>query len=450
VIALVIPLCLALHAGDADVTPSSSGPTTPAGTATSPTTARGSVQGFADDIAAAIQERAVAEGLHGGVRVVFDEIRGLDATRARAALWPRVKKALKGGPLIAVDNGALTATVALSEERGQLWAVVVLDGPTVAAPTTLVVQRGLDRELEVALGTVSRLLPGRFVLERVAPLPPPGPGRACPVFDVTLVDVDGDPAQELAVLSSCGVSLYRVDDAGLVPVGGPFALPPRRWPRVALGWIVTLSAPDLGPIVWAATSAGHSVFVEVKTGRVVEAPGERVPLRGVPGKDGPHALHWRLGSPVLALPLVTPGGIDVLVQGLPSRVRDLARLPGSEGWVFVSEDGTLVGRDDAGVSGALAPERVGDRLLVVDLDADGEVEVLTTTSASPGEADQLVVRRLTPSRDGTTVVLKSPLSGGSVAAFAAGHVDLDRRIDVLIVEESQDGAATVWRLEHSP
>jgi hypothetical protein len=447
VLSVLVPLCVALGAGDvagASAATSSAAPS-------SPDVARGSVQGFADDIAAAIQQRAVAEGLHGGVRVVFDEIRGLDAARARAALWPRVKKSLKGGPLIAVDNGALVAAVALSEERGQLWAVVVVDGPGVTAPTTLVVQRALDRELEVALGTVSRLLPGRFVLERVAPLPPPaGSDRPCPVFDISLVDLDGDPAAELAVLSSCGVSLYRVDDVGVVPLAGPFPLPARRWPRVALGWLVTVSSPELGPILWAVTSAGHSQFIEARTGRVVEAPGERVPLRGVLDKDGPHALHWRLGSPVLALPLMTPGGIDVVIPGLPSRVRDLARLPGTAGWVYVSEDGTLVGRDDAGVSGALSPERVGDRLLVVDLDADGEVEVVTTTSASPGEADQLVVRRLTPAHDGSTVVLRSPLSGGSVAAFAAGHSDLDRRIDVLVVEETQDGTATLWRLEHGP
>lgn len=445
---LFVPLVLALNVGDPAATASSlSDPTAP--TTTAPAAiARGSVQGFADDIAAALQERASVEGFAGGVRVVFDEIRGLDVGKTRAALLPRVKKALKGGPLVAADAVALVATIALSEERGQVWAVIVVDGPGLAGPTTLVLQRRLDRELEVALGTVSRLLPGRFVLERVAPLPPATKG--CPVLDMALVDVDADATAELAVLSACGVSVFRADDSGLVTVGGPWPLPARRWPRVALGWLVTLQAPEVGPVLWAATSAGHSVFVDVKNGRVVEAPGERVPLRGVPGRDGPHALHWRLGSPVLALPLVTPGGVDLLVPGLPTRVRDLARLPGGDGWLFVTEDGTLAGRTDSGVTETLAPERVGDRILVVDLDADGDAELVTTTSASPGEPDQLVVRRVAPTRDATTVLLKSPLSGGSIAGFATGYSDLDRRIDVLILEEGGDGSATLWRLEHSP
>ena len=413
--------------------------------------ARGSVQGFADGIASALQARAREEGVAGGVRFVVDEVRGLDGNKVRTALLPRLKRALRGGPLDAKDTGALTATVAISEEQGAVWAVLVLDGGGLSGPSTIVVQTAIDHELEHALGAVSRSSSGRFVLERSGQLPPPVKGESCAVLDVMLTDLDGDPASELAVLSRCGVTIYRLDDTGsVVLAAGPFALPVRRWPRVALGWVASLSSPETGPVLWATTSAGHSLFVEVRTGKVVEAPVERVPLRGVVGKDGPHALHWRFGSPVLSLPLVSPGGIDVVVAGLPSRVRDLARLPGADAWVFVSEDGTLALRDDGGHVESLAPERVGDRLLVVDIDGDGDHEIITSSSASPGEPDQLVVRRLTPGFESSTVLLKSPLGGGSVAGVAAGFIDYDSRIDIVIVEELASGEATVWRLEHAP
>ena len=413
----------------------------------------GSVQGFADEMVAAMQDRALVEGIAGAVKVVFDDIRGLDATKVRAALLPRVRRAVKSsdGPLSGGDAGPLTATVALSEEQGHIWAVVLVNGPGLLGPSTIVLKRHIDRELAVALGAVSRQSSGRFVLERVASLPSPISGHACPVLDVTLIDLDHDPAHadEVAVLSMCGVSLYRSDDGGIALVGGPYPLPARRWPRVELGWLVALGTPETGPLLWAATSAGHSVFVEATSGRVVEAPGERVPLRGVVGKDGPHALHWRYGAPGLSLPLVTPGGIDVVVSGLPNRIRDLARLPG-DAWVFISDDGTLALRNQSGATDVLAPERVGDRLLAVDVDGDGESELVTTSSSSPGEADQLVVRRLSPNQDSSTVLLKSPLGGGSVVALAAGSLDFDSRLDVVIVEELSNGETTLWRLEHAP
>ncbi len=412
---------------------------------------RGSLQNFADAIADALQARASEERVGGGVRFVVEEVRGLDGNKVRTALLPRIKRALKGAPLQAKDNGALLATVAISEEQGAVWAVVVVVGGGFAGPTTVVVEAAIDRELENALGAVSRSSAGRFVLERIGPLPSPVKNQSCAVLDVVLTDLDGDPAAELAVLSRCGVSIYRLDDTGGATLAaGPFALPARRWPRVVLGWLAGLSSPETGPVLWATTSAGHSVFVEVRTGKVVEAPGERVPLRGVVGKEGPHALHWRFGSPVLMLPLVSPGGVDVDVAGLPGRLRDLARLPGADVWVFVSEDGTLALRDEDGVIEPLAPERVGDRVLVIDIDGDGQQEVVTSSSASPGEPDQLVLRRISAGNDSSTVVLKSPLGGGSVAGFAAGFVDYDSRLDVVIVEELVNGEATVWRLEHAP
>jgi hypothetical protein len=408
-----------------------------------------SVQAFADDVAAAVRARAAQEGLAGGLRVVLEQVRGLDAKKTRAALLPRLKKALAGGPLVTVETAPLTATLAISAERGQLWAVVVIDGPASAASSTVVVRRALDRELEVALGTVARVFPGRLSLQRVGPLPTTAGARPCPTLDAALIDVEVDGVDELAVLTVCGVSVFAVDESGISLVAGPFALPARRWPRVALGWLVPVAVTDAGPRLWLATSAGHGLLLDVTTGKLSDAPAERVPLRGVTSKEGPWSLRWRLGSPVLSLPLVTPGGVDIVVQGLPTRVRDLARVPGSEAFVVVSEDGALLARHESG-GGALAPDRVGDRVLVVDLDGDSEIEVLTTTSASPGEPDQLVVRRLDPSHDGSRVVLRSSLGGGSVAAVSAGRLDDDRRVDVIVVEESADGAAQVWRLEHSP
>jgi hypothetical protein len=462
-----------------------------ANTSDADSAARGTVSGFAADIAVAIENRARVEGLTGTVRLVLDEIRGLDPTKVRTALLPRVRRAMKAaqGPIVPGDSGGVTATIAISEERGQLWAVVVLEGDGLAGPSTVVVTHPIDRELEIALGAVGASIPGRFVLERIGALPAPrdlakgnGKGeRRCPVLDVVMVDYDGDPSQELAVLSTCGVSIYRADDSGVSAVAGPYALPAQRWPRIPLGWIVALpmrngdvdannnastsntsnnrgsssaggngQAPQTGPVVWVATSAGHSVLMELKTGQVSPAPPDRVPLRGVVSKDGPFSLHWRLGSPSLALPVVTPGGIDILLNGLPGRLRDLAQLPQEETFVFVTDEGSLAVRDDGGVASIVAPERVGDRLLVVDVDADGDAEIITTTASSPGEPDQLVLRRLMPGADATTVLLKSPLSGGSIVGLAAGFSDYDARTDIIALEESVGGEVMVWRLEHSP
>jgi hypothetical protein len=412
-----------------------------------PAAGRGSLQVFADDIARALQARAAEEGIAGGVRLALDDVRGLDGAKVKSSLLPRVRRALHGGKLEPKDNGPITATVAVSEEQGAVWAVIVLTGGGLSGPSTVVVDTAIDRELELSLGAVSRLATGRFVLERSGQLPSPVRQQNCAVLDVVLVDLDGDPANELAVLSRCGVSVYRLDESsGPVLVAGPWALPQRRWPRVALGWL----ASRTGQEVWLTTSAGHSVVLDVRTGKATDAPAERVPLRGVVSKDGPLALHWRYGSPVLSLPLMSPAGIDVVISGIPSRVRDLARLQAADAWVFIADDGTLGLRDDAGTIEAVAPERVGDRLLVIDIDGDGEQEIVTSSSASPGEPDQLVVRRLTPGLDASTVLLKSPLGGGSIAGFASGYVDFDSRLDVVIVEELQSGEATVWRLEHAP
>lgn len=404
----------------------------------------GSVQQLAEAVATALQDRATTEEFRGGVRFVLEAARGIDEARARITLLPRLRRALRGGPLEAGD-GPLSARVALSEEAGIVWAVVVVDGPGLAGPSTVVASAVADRELLAALGAIARTTQGRFVLERGGSLAI-APG--CAPLDVALVDEDGDPALELAVLSRCGLEVLRVDDAPrLERLAGPFPLPPRRWPRVSLGWLAPVGAPPQH--VWLATSAGHALLVDVRTGDAADAPAELVPLRSAATAEGPLALHGRFGSPLLALPLRTVEGTDVVVPGLPMRMRDLA-LAG-DAWVFVAEDGTLAARTADGELAPLSPERVGDRLLAVDLDADGEPELVTTGATSPGEPDQLVVRRPAPDGSSSTVLLKSALGGGSIVGVAAGHVDFDARLDLIVLEESVDGATqTVWRLRHVP
>jgi hypothetical protein len=417
-----------------------------------------SVQAFADRIAEALRARGQAEGWRGGVRVSFDDSRGVDVQRARLVLLPRIKKAMKSQ--FAAD-GPLRARVALSEEAGEVWAVVVVDassaGAGIDAPSTIVVSARLDRELSVALGATSKLAQGRFLLEKKGTLRGAlSESATCAVLDVALVDFDGDAALELAVLSRCGVEVFRVDDnPRLERVAGPFLLPERRWPRVALGWLVAVPdkpGSERANVLWAATSAGHSVFVDVKAGAraVTPAPEERVPLRSVASPNGPMALRWRFGSPVLSLPLVSPGGIDVVVNGLPARLRDLVRYPVGDAWIFVAEDGSLLAKSENGALMPLAPERTGDRILLVDIDGDNDPELVTSSASSPGEPDQLVLRRIGAGLASSTVLLKSPLSGGSIVGVAAGHVDFDARKDVLVVEELTSGETQVWRLEHAP
>jgi hypothetical protein len=421
------------------------GPATPPTAATTTTTnaTAGSLQRFSDAIAQALLARAADEQFRGGVRFAVEAAHGVDETRVRRTLLPRLRRALVGTTLD--GDGPLTARIAVSEESGTIWSVVVVDGPGLAGPSTVVTSAPADRELLAALGAVARTVRGRFVLERggTAPATP-----GCPVLDVALSDVDGDPALELALLTRCGVDVVHVDDDGRVQrIGDPIPLPPRRWPRVVLGWLAPLGSPPHR--LWLVTSAGHALVVDLRTGVVEDGPREFVPLRGAVTPEGPLAVRGRVGSPVLTLPLRTPAGVDLVVPGLPARVRDLALL--DDIWVFVAEDGALGARTADGELAPLSPEHVGDRLLTVDLDGDGGLELVTTAATAPGEPDQLVVRRPAPGGSSSTVLLKSPLDGGSIVGLAAGHVDYDARVDVVIVEEAVDGGAlTLWRLGHLP
>jgi hypothetical protein len=303
----------------------------------------------------------------------------------------------------------------------------------------------IDRELQAALGAAARGMRNRWDLVRLGTLP----GG---VLDVLLVDLDGDNIDELVSVAIDGLRVHRFVQGGMQidRVLGPVPFPSeRRWPRVAVGWLAR--AP--GGAVWAATSAGHLARFDPKTGKIETGNDGNVPLRQAPAKkaeDGVLFAQGRYGSPVLTLPLSTAKGAAQRIAGLPGRLRDLVAWPGrADTWLWVAEDGALMGRIGDRPPQPLAQELVGDRLLAADLDRDGALELVTSAAVSPGEPDHLVLRRVDAEVTSSAVLFRSPLSGGAVVAAALGRVEVDHQVDVVIVEEVGT-EALLWRLEHRP
>ena len=403
----------------------------------------GTLGGFVGKLARALEDRAKAERAAGNVKLDLVASRGIDKDKAERVFLPRLRKRLRdGGVLVPTNEAALRARVTLSEEGGLVWAVTMLEGGPLPGPSVVAASVAVDKELEASIGVVVRPAQSRWVLERVGTLP-------TGVLDVALVDVDDDGADELVVLSVDGARTYDVA-AGLVRTHGPVRLPgDRRWPRVPVGWAAR--ADD--DTVWFATSAGDALVLDARAGRFTTAPADGVPLRqpGPKGAGEPLLLaSGRYGSPVLSLPLATIAGARVATNGLPPRVRDVVRWPGrTDAWVWVDEDGGLGAKVGDQPAAILSPERVGDRVVVADLDGDGEPEIAATAAAYPGEPDHVVLLRATPSLQSVAVLFRSPLSGGAIAAAAVGQLDTDGRADLVVVEET-GSEALVWRLEHAP
>lgn len=403
---------------------------------------------FVEAVAAALEGRARVEKVTGPVRLDVTGARGVDPKKAEREFGARLLRRLRDGNiLVPVARADLRARVVVSQEGGHVWAVTVFEGGALPAPSAVAISADIDRELEVAFGAGARPGQSRWVKERLGTAP-------AGVLDAVLLDVDGDLADDIALLSIDGLRLYRYAPGDSRPelLGGPYALPgDRRWPRVAAGWLAATAEGKL----WLATSAGHTAVFDPRGRRFESTPERGVPVRqpssSLPGEPL-LLLGGRFGSPVLTTPALSSTGEALSGVTAPSGVRDLLAYPGREGvWLWVDTDGRLGGHlADQTALLLPTPDRAGDRILVADLDGDGEGELVTSAATPPGDGDEVTIYGIEPSLERLTVLFRAALSGGGIVAMAEGELDFDGYPDVLVVEEGVGKEAVLWRLELAP
>lgn len=394
-----------------------------------------SLLAWVDAVALALEDRA-REGDASSVVLEVRGGRGVADRKAARVFQPRLAARLAEGGRLAPGDRGLVARIELSLDGGLLWAVGLLEGGGLPGPAAFAVSWPVDRELEAVLAaTPSRTGQARWAMERLGTVP-------AGVLDVMLLDLDGDRADEIVLLSVDGVRTLRFASGEPRPelLGGPWALAGGGdWPRVVGGWLAISGDGRIR----IGTTAGHAAELEPTSGRWLRGA-TGVPLRqpGDPGRD-----------PLLLARLVDGGPLlDVAGQGdgLPRQVRDLARLPGARsGWVWVAPDGTLAGLSPEGTSASLPEGRVGDRVVVADLDGDRQPDLVTTDASGPTEPDHVTIHRLDPDLAGHGVLFRAAVDGGAVVAMAVGDLDFDGRTDLLVVEEGSGEEAVLWRVERT-
>ena len=394
-----------------------------------------SLLAWVDAVATTLEQRA-AEGGAEAVRIEVRGGRGVADRKASRVFQPRLAARLAEGGLLTPGDRGLVARIELSLEGGLFWATGLLEEGGLPGPAAFAVSWPVDRELEAVLATTpSRTGQARWAMERLGTVP-------AGVLDAALVDLDGDRADEIVLLSVDGIRTLRFRAGEPRPelLGGPWALVGgEEWPRVVAGWLATSGSGRIR----LATSAGHAAELEPASGRWLRGA-SGVPLRQPPdpGRD-PLLLARLVGSG----PLLDVVGQD---EALPDQIRDLVRLPGADtGWIWVEPSGSLAGLSPDGEPASLPGGRVGDRLVVADLDGDGHPDLVTSDASGPSEPDRVTIHRLSPGLDGHGVLFRAPLETGGVAAMVAGDLDFDGRTDLLVVEEGRGDEAVLWRVERT-
>ncbi len=381
---------------------------------------------------------------------------------------------------LAVSRGYLHAIARATDVRRDFWTRIAR--PVVGVRSQWYGRARLDGEVRALLGLPAAS--GRFGLRPLLPCDdvPAGSLIGCvpagavlpePIVAAAVLDLDGDRLYEVALvgLDSVWVGQIVKDERGVdvtvvgsltLPSGpelGPLPLEPFGFAQAAdfdgdgadelVAWSPTRRAavlvggtatgvavrkwPGATKSCGAVRPAGTAIIacgppLAVWDAAAARSPGEASALPAlVTGEVGlgrytlePRFRFWSIRADdrsfTTAGPLWAWADTEAFVQG--SRVRWTATVD-AKGQLAV-----------AGPQKALSLAGAGTAIVFADLDDDGLPELVRSTNADPDMADALIVHALAGTGAGGERY-RAPTA--SVRALAAGDVDNDGRLDVLVV-----------------
>ncbi|MEM9067862.1 MAG: VCBS repeat-containing protein [Myxococcota bacterium] len=295
----------------------------------------------------------------------------------------------------------------------------------------------LDAELRQHVATLPRLT-SSTVVARTYRLP----GRG--YLDVAVHDVDEGGPAEIVLLGSGGIEVVRM---GTSPSGRA---------RPELVERLSLPAGDRPGVGVQRPIGTLSIDAEGVLGRVRHrAQPFRVQMSGVayvsdPCPEMSHPLADACAMPVDGRDYFASELLPRLQRRPPARAPTsfytrraqwVRRTDGSAAWVevVVTPRGRLVARTgdrDVGLAG------FGAAIGMADVDADGNAELLTSSSNLVGSGDQLTVLRVRETGALRRLWQSGPIEG-SVMVAGSGDIDGDGTPELLAIEE-QRARAILW------